>query len=327
MPPPVLSLIVPTRGRPHLLQRFLDSLGRTTANPASIEIILVIDEDDRATPAIGHPRLVIRRVVGRAGRTMGELNTAGFQASQGTFVMLLNDDVIVRTRSWDREVLRAAARFPDQIVLVHVNDGLMRDHMCTFPLLSQRFCELVGGICPPMYHRYRIDDHIEDLFNMLAALGHQRTVYLPDVLFEHDNAVVDAANQRTYEPDPVILPFDAQLFTSLAGQRKSQVLRLIEILERANDPQRQQALAHKLTGLNDPFALRTPNRQLRIRSAWWKRQPGFWENGREASRRFKNCYTRGGSRGLIRAIVRRLRGLFTGRPAINDSPTTIPSSP
>src|SRR5688500_3975446 len=97
---PLFSLIVPTRGRPAQLRRMLESVARTASHPERIEVVLVVDADDPAS-LVTHPRLTVRQVVGPPGRTMGALNNAGFVASAGDFVMLLNDDVIVRTRGWD----------------------------------------------------------------------------------------------------------------------------------------------------------------------------------------------------------------------------------
>lgn len=304
--PPTLSLIVPTRGRPDPLRRFLDSLAATTSHPAKLEVILVIDHDDPESHSISHPRLPIRHIVGPPGRTMGELNVAGFEASVGAFVMLLNDDVVVQTRGWDAVLLRAASRFPDQIVLVHVNDTLMREHLCTFPLLSRRFCEIVGGICPTTYRRYRIDDHIEDIFNLLAALGERRTVYLPDVIFEHRNAAERPGTERLYEPDPAILAEDAPRFDALFPARKELALRLLEIFEGRIDPALTASREEQLAGITDPFALRTLGRQIVVRAAWWRRHPGLLTQALRAGRRVRNRYRLSGSRGLLRAIGRRL---------------------
>src|SRR6266545_4674763 len=162
---PALSLIVPTRKRPEQLNRFLISVAATARFSDLIEIVLVVDADDELCRTAAFPSLTIRHVVGPPGRTMGELNRAGYAASRGDHVMLLNDDVVVKTRGWDRTVLSCFRRFPDPVALVHVNDTLIRDYLCTFPILSREYCELIGGICPTEYERYRIDDHIEDVFN------------------------------------------------------------------------------------------------------------------------------------------------------------------
>src|SRR5262245_58874148 len=85
MPMDVISLIVPTRGRPQQLRRLLDSLAQTTAARDALEVILVIDDDDATTQTVGDERLDIRRVVVPPGLTMGALNSAGYEASRGRY--------------------------------------------------------------------------------------------------------------------------------------------------------------------------------------------------------------------------------------------------
>ena len=215
---PALSLIVPTRKRPEQLNRFLISVAATARFSDLIEIVLVVDADDELCRTAAFPSLTIRHVVGPPGRTMGELNRAGYAASRGDHVMLLNDDVVVKTRGWDRTVLSCFRRFPDPVALVHVNDTLIRDYLCTFPILSREYCELIGGICPTEYERYRIDDHIYNVFNLLAVLEKIRIVYLPDVVFEHTNYVLTAGGDAEYRPDEKIHEIDSKRFHVAASQ-------------------------------------------------------------------------------------------------------------
>lgn len=297
---PLISLIVPTRGRPAKLRRMLDSVARTAYHPERLEIVLVVDADDPAS-LTSHPRLAIRHVVVPPGLTMGALNNAGFDASTGTYVMLLNDDVIVRLPGWDATVLACFRRFPDPFVLIHVNDTLMRDHLCTFPLTSRAFYELTGGICPPEYQRYRIDDHIEDIFNLLAVLGERRVVYLPDVVFEHDNAVdLPEAGRPVYLSDPVVLAADAPRFDALFSQRKELALQACAAIDGRPDVARRAALDE----VPDSFALRTPGRQIVVRSPWWR-------GPRDIVRSFlamANRARRKSARGFVEAIRKRIPG-------------------
>lgn len=291
---PTLSLIVPTRGRPRQLRRFLSSLAATTARPSRVEIVLVVDADDPASHHVAWPGLRVRAVVGAPGRTMGELNRAGADAARGEYLMLLNDDVIARTRGWDDAVLAAAARFPDRLGLVHVNDTLVRDHLCVFPLVSRRYAEAAGGICPADYRRYRIDDHIEDVFNRLAALGERRTAYLPDVVLEHSNAVEHPTAGRVYEADPAILADDAPRFEAHHAARVALVKRLMT----TNDG---------IDTLPVAFALRTPGRQLIVRGGWWARvrtDAGEW--CRRFRCRIRDRFARDGAAGLVRVIGRKV---------------------
>src|SRR5579885_2560639 len=98
---PTFSLIVPTRRRTAQLRRFLDSVARTATRPQGIEVVLVVDADDPASAAVRHERLAVKHVIVPPGQTMGSLNAAGYEASAGEYVMLLNDDIIARTRGWD----------------------------------------------------------------------------------------------------------------------------------------------------------------------------------------------------------------------------------
>ena len=305
---PAFSLIVPTRGRPEQLRRFLASVAGTASRPDRIEVVLVVDDDDLASAAVEESGLAVRRVVGPPGRTMGALNSAGYAASAGDAVMLLNDDVVVRTRGWDATALACFRRFPDPFVLVHVNDTLIRHHLCTFPLVSRAFCELAGGICPTAYRRYRIDDHIEDAFNLLAALGVRRTVYLPDVVFEHLNAVEHPTAGRVYESDPAILALDAPLFDDLFPARKELALRVLDAIEGGSAPAATAGRRVVLEGLTDSFALRTPGRQVVVRAAWRRRVlPALAAGAAAPIRRLRDCYRLKGGRGLVRALGKRLR--------------------
>src|SRR5207249_11524721 len=128
----------------------------------------VHNTDDEETRAFRYDGLPVRRAVVAPGLTMGGLNMAGYEASSGRYLILLNDDVIARTRGWDERAREAFAGFPDGVALVHVNDLMFRDSLCTFPFVSRTYCELAGGICPRGYARYRIDDHIVNVFNLLG---------------------------------------------------------------------------------------------------------------------------------------------------------------
>jgi hypothetical protein len=257
---PIFSLIVPTRLRPALLRTFLDSVAATAAAPQSIEVVLVIDSDDPVSTTVACDRLRIRRVRVLPGQTMGLLNTAGYEASTGRFLMLLNDDVIARTPGWDLSFRTCFERWPDEILLLHVNDRIFGSVQCTFPVLSRTFCELAGEICPTAYVRYRIDDHIEDVFNLLGVLGARRTIYLPDVVFEHGNYAIGGDGERCYRCDPALLAADAERFEALLSQRKVLVQRLRGVIEGAAP---QPEWPERLDAITDSLALRVQGR-LRV---------------------------------------------------------------
>jgi glycosyltransferase involved in cell wall biosynthesis len=322
--PPKLSLIVPTRNRSGPLRRFLDSVARTASRPGNIEVVLVIDHDDHESAVVGHSTLTIKHVIVPPGLTMGSLNMEGYRASAGQYLMLLNDDVVARTPRWDEQALACMRRFPDGIALVHVNDILLREHLCTFPLLPRTFCELAGGICPREYVRYRIDDHIEDVFNLLAFLGHPRTVYLPDVVFEHLNAVDHPQAGRVYQSAPDVLAIDAPRFDALFAVRKEFALRLVEYIEGGTNPAAAAARRALLDAITDPFALRVPGRQQVVRGPWWRRAIAkarrpeeLWHGGAALLARAWGCVRRKGVAGLAQAVARRVVRLVLARSSLD----------
>lgn len=265
------SFLMPTRNRPQLVSRLFESIIETTANPDQIEIILAVDDDDQGSQKITHDRLVVKTVILPQGSTMGTLNRACFEASRGRYVMLINDDVILRSKDWDLTIAAAFAKYPDDIALIHVNDLLFREKLCTFPMLSRRAC-LEIGICPAEYRRYRIDDDIYDTYKILAYLGHKRITYLPEVIFEHENfarlsqahrknreSLYIAEDDKVYLPNPEIHEQDTIIFEGRLEQRKSEALRLAALIDPDQNSRRRREYEHKLIQVQDPYSHRRPH--------------------------------------------------------------------
>ncbi len=260
------SFLMPTRNRPDLVKRFFQSLADTTAFPEFIEVVLAADEDDPVSQAITEDRFQLTHVVTPKGANMGELNRACYQASKGRYVCLINDDVVVRTRAWDRAVYNVFSRFDDDVALIHTNDLMFEEKLCTFPILSRTACDEIG-VCPPGYRRYRIDDHIYDTYNMLAHTGYKRIIYLPDVIFEHDNYAhqgsqgsghVGGNDKRVYVPKQDIINLDAVDFDEAFATRKSDALKLAHIIEARKTTLAEERAKATLATVRDSHSYRRP---------------------------------------------------------------------
>jgi len=213
----MISIILPTRQRPEYLLDFLHSIQRTASRPENLEIVLVRDSDDlTSSPEVRG--LLIREIIGPPGRTMGQLNQAGLFACTGEWVFLLNDDVLMKTAGWDSRLSWACSRYKDGICLIHVNDTLLRERLCVFPFVS-RSLALKYNLIEPCYERYRIDDHIEDIFLRLAALGENRIQYLPDIIVEHRN-ITWVNGVPEYHAEQHFLVKDAEKYNRLAANRQ-----------------------------------------------------------------------------------------------------------
>lgn len=229
-----ISILLPTRGRPSFVYRLFDSLIQTTSDPKSIEIVLYMDADDIASHEISHPELKITKLIRPSGSPMGKITRECYGASRGRYIMLMNDDAIFRTQNWDISVMDAFARFHDDIAFVYGNDLEQGEKVPTFPILSRKACEIMGGVCPTGYLNLHIESHLFDIFNQLKRFGHNRIVYLNDVIFEHLHyAVGKSDHDRTYvKKDP---NFDDRLFITLADERSYVAKKLAAHIE-SNKP-------------------------------------------------------------------------------------------
>ena len=181
---PLISVLLPTRGRPQLVRRFLESLLATAEDPDGVEIVLYLDEDDASADLIGELAANVRRVVGPRV-TMGAANSACLRHASGDILLLANDDIVVTTQGWDTRFRACHARFADGVYLAWPNDGFASYRISTFPILARRTCELLGDPYPAVYQKAFIDTELLDIFMRLKRLGPVRMVYLGTVVFEH----------------------------------------------------------------------------------------------------------------------------------------------
>lgn len=184
MPPADISLLLPTRGRPALAQRFLQSVLDTTSTPERVEVVLYIDDDDFASQALDCAGLRLIRIIGPS-ESMGFYNTCCKNHANGHILVLVNDDMVIRSPGWDQKLIETEADFPDGIFLAYPNDQNKGKALCTFPILSRRGCDRLIDPYPEAYLGAFIDLHLFDIFKRLQYAGEDRLRYLPEVIFEH----------------------------------------------------------------------------------------------------------------------------------------------
>lgn len=181
-----ISLLLPSRGRPQLAEQFLQSVVSRTADLLNVEVIIYLDSDDPTVDEYSTTMadLPITKIVGpRIG--MGACNTACLSEASGDIVILVNDDLIIRTDHWDQRIREVHARFSDQIYLAYCNDLFKESKNCAFPILSKSTCSHLVEPYPKEYQGAFIDTHLLDIFQRLKYAGHDRIIYLEDVVFEH----------------------------------------------------------------------------------------------------------------------------------------------
>ncbi len=161
-----------------------DSLAAHTSRPEDLEVVLYLDDDDPMSHGLNHGDFSVVKIIGPRA-SMGTYNTACLRRASGDIVILMNDDVVVRTPGWDRAVIELAENVPDGIFLAYANDLHMGERMCTFPISSKKACEVMARPYPAEYQSGFIDWHLFDVFKRLKRMGDDRIFYLEQVVFEH----------------------------------------------------------------------------------------------------------------------------------------------
>jgi glycosyltransferase involved in cell wall biosynthesis len=133
-----VSVLVPSRQRPELLQRSIASLG-----DGDFEVLVALDEDD--------PRLADYAGLGSAvvgprrgyGSLHGYYNELAARA-RGDWLLLWNDDCTMETENWI-EVVRS---HDGQMVVLNprTNHDNWQIDMNVFPILPRKMVELMGHL-------------------------------------------------------------------------------------------------------------------------------------------------------------------------------------
>ena len=111
MDPPVVSVVVPTRGRAAYLEVTLDSLLDQRTETA-YEIVVVDDGSADATGAVVAARPMVRYVAHGEGRGLNAARNTGLQKSQAELIAFVDDDVLVPS-GWVDALVAGSQRHPE----------------------------------------------------------------------------------------------------------------------------------------------------------------------------------------------------------------------
>ena len=228
----VISLLAPTRGRKSSLERFVTSVVALADSPEALEIILYIDDDDEESASIKFEFIKCIKIIGPRN-TMGFYNTSCYRKSSGEIIILVNDDIVVRTQGWDTRIRKMHEGFPDKIYLSYPNDLNKGRALSAFPILSRLVCEVLCNPFPIEYKGSFIDTHLFDIFERMRFLKKDRIAYLSDVVFEHmhfslNKSTFDATYKDRGRFD------DDEIFFSYREVRKSTANHLINLANGIN---------------------------------------------------------------------------------------------
>lgn len=168
----MISVLIPSRGRPERLARSLKSL-RENAEGHEVRFIVRLDEDDAHLYSDVSADVIVGPANGY-GR-LNECYNEMAAAAPGGWLWLWNDDCVVKTRGWDRIIEEQERR-----VVTVLNPGattLVGIFSAYFPVIPKRWVDLVGHWS---LHTCN-DSWVESIGRRL-----RRMVDLPQIVVEHD---------------------------------------------------------------------------------------------------------------------------------------------
>lgn len=231
----MLSILVPTRGRPESVRHLIGSAVDTAADPEALEFVFYVDDDDPTggqvqalaedSSAEGPDVIVIRdrRII------LSEAwNRCAAQAGYDV-MMHCGDDIRFRTHDWDLTVIDAFAAVPDHIVFVHGSDGHQPESFGTHGFIHKLWAETVGYFVPPYFRCDWNDTWLNDVANMIG-----RRRFIP-ILTEHLHPVWGTRPlDRTDEERMEYGRIDGvdQLYRDKLPEREADAAKLRQIIQR-----------------------------------------------------------------------------------------------
>ena len=188
--PAMISILVPSRGRPKQLAEMIVSAYNTATYQRRIEFVVRLDDDDPAnyTFPITVPAIL---VLGQRG-LLSEMWNECYDHATGEIVMHGGDDIEFQTPGWDQMVRDAFAASEDKILLVQGDDlSPNREALATHGFVHRRWVETVGYFLPPLFSCDWNDVWLTEVADMIG-----RRVIL-DFITEHQHYSFDKRERDT----------------------------------------------------------------------------------------------------------------------------------
>ena len=198
----MISLCCPSRGRPELAQRLVNSA--TEHAKYDTEFLFYLNDDD--------PKLEeYKDVLDEKHYTVGPNQSTGYSWNQmadkasNDIVMLVGDDVAVQTQDWDDKIKDQYDKFEDKILMVIPSDGRAKgnknhgDKVTLWPdkslpsghfALHKNWMKALGYYFPPFFWHFYLDQYTQEVARKV-----NRCLFLPTVTFKAKKIFDDTHDQ------------------------------------------------------------------------------------------------------------------------------------
>ena len=199
----MISFCCPSRGRPELAKRLIDTA--TETQTGDTEFLFYLNDDDEKLEQYKDLLDEKHYTVGPNQSTCYSWNLMSDKATND-IVMLMGDDVQVQTKYWDKLIADEFDRYEDKILMVVPSDGRAKGNKNSGsetklwpdePLPAAHFAvhknwiNTLGYLAPPFFWHWHVDTYTQKVARKLG-----RCLYLPTVTFKAKKIINDNAGKQ-----------------------------------------------------------------------------------------------------------------------------------
>ena len=199
----MISFCCPSRGRPTLAKRLVDTA--TRLQKGKTEFLFYLNDDDEKLEEYKDLLDEKHYTVGPNQSTCYSWNLMADKANND-IVMLMGDDVQVQTQDWDQLIKEQFDKYQDKILMVVPCDGRrkgnanMGDRVRLWPdkplpaahfAVHKKWIQTLGYLAPPFFWHWHVDTYTQKLARRL-----NRCLYLPTVVFKAKKIMNDNAGKQ-----------------------------------------------------------------------------------------------------------------------------------
>jgi hypothetical protein len=147
---PTISILLPTRGRTEALDRSIMSLIKSAAEPEKLQILIAFDSDDTESVDYFIKNIQSNIEIHNVRYTCLSFDPLGYirlneyvnglaNIATGDWLMFWNDDAIMESEDWDKEIIKHTGNFCCLRMPTH------NEHpYAIFPIVPKKWFELFG---------------------------------------------------------------------------------------------------------------------------------------------------------------------------------------
>jgi len=193
----MISVCVPSRGRPEKCKRMIESFLDTTTGP--IEFIIYINSND---PKLSDYKRLIKSeylIEGNEYFANHGWNITAKKA-KGSILFMSGDAEIMQTQDWDTTVYHESLKLPKRLGVIVPDDGRGKDGAPHF-MVTRQWYELLGYMSHPLFLHWYVDTYAVELAKAANVLQRLNIVFKAEKIRNDNTAKLSRENKITKRDD------------------------------------------------------------------------------------------------------------------------------